>query len=142
MKNAAQHASVTSGIAALLKQTPHMERVLFGSDVPRNISDMGRCEQFYLRPKGLEPEAKWLLFQTKRKKSIISKFIETRDVVEEKILLAQYDEALELLNLFSNTCGLSIWYFEMKLLIYGKIIKILLVKNLLIIIKYWKIIIS
>ena len=69
MKNAAQHASVTSGIAALLKQTPHMERVLFGSDVPRNISDMGRCEQFYLRPKGLEPEAKWLLFQTKRKSS-------------------------------------------------------------------------
>lgn len=119
MKNAAQHASVTSGIAALLKQTPHMERVLFGSDVPRNISDMGRCEQFYLRPKGLEPEAKWLLFQTKRKKYIISKFIETRDVVEEKILLAQYDEALELLNLFSKTCGLSIWYFEMKLLIYG-----------------------
>lgn len=119
MKKADQHASLTAGLSNLLCKMPMMEKILFGSDVPRKIEEMGKCEQFFLRPEKLEPEAKWLLFQIKRKKQLISKFIEVRDRIEPLILLAQYDEALELLNRSSKEIGLSIWYFEMKLLIYG-----------------------
>lgn len=70
-------------------------------------------------PESLFFEVRWVALQVLRKRKEIIKFISYRDQIEKLILLGQTTEALELLEDGKQKLGYSMWYYEMKLSVYG-----------------------
>ena len=91
----------------LIKNLPVIEKMIYGNLFPN----------FY-KPESLDNEIDWLLNLFKNHIDEIRVFISIRDRFEKYFLLGRFDEAMTVLE-ESKALGQSIWYYEMKTLLYS-----------------------
>lgn len=86
---------------------------------PLNVEDLGEGNSYFFKSDNIIGDFNWLYILISKHKKQISYYVEIRNDVEKAILLGYYDDALTLLENLRERVGLSVWYYEMKLLIYS-----------------------
>lgn len=119
LKNSLFVEHAMPAIEVLIKRIPKFEELIFGHSFPEESKDLGLCPSGFYRPKLFFNELRWVSLQVLRNKNKIKSYINYRDQIEHHILLGNYTLALELLENCRKTLGYSIWYYEMKLVVYG-----------------------
>lgn len=119
IKNSPFAEEALSALKPLIKSIPRFDEKIYGHCFPMEEKELGFCPSAFYRPESLINEIKWIAFQILNNKKTIKLFISYRDRIEKSILLGEYTDALELLEKSRKQIGYSIWYYEMKLLIYG-----------------------
>lgn len=105
----------------LIRRIPKFEELIYGHSFPMEEKTLGYCPSGFFRPESLFFEVRWIALQVLRNRKKIVRFISYRDKIEKLILLGQFVDALELLESCKNELGYSMWYYEIKLAIYGLI---------------------
>lgn len=118
MKNSSDRGEVSSVLLQLFRSLPAYERLIYGNVFPRTIDQLGLGTTYFYIPESLENELYWLLIPIRHHKAQILEFIELRDAIYDYIMLGQYDVAIEKLNASVKHLGYSMWFFEMKTIIY------------------------
>lgn len=118
MKNSSDRGEVSSVLLQLFRSLPAYERLIYGNLFPKTIEQLGLGTTHFYRPENLENELYWLLIPIRHHKAQLRKFVSLRDEVANHIIQGDYDRALEELNASVSHLGFSIWYFEMKTIIY------------------------
>lgn len=109
--------SATDEIA--LHQRP-IDRVIWGNAMPASIKTLGNgANCYFFKPISLDYEIGWVMTGLRRYKKQLQEFVQLRDAVERHILLGEYAEAHTLLDESLKKIGYTVWYYEMKLVIYG-----------------------
>ena len=108
---------VSSALSQLLKSNSNFERLVHGYLSPSKIEELGKCNGYYFLPGSLQEEFLWVIMQIKPYKDKISLFNKIRIEVEQKFILGNYEGALDLLEKSVMELGLSVWYFEIKILL-------------------------
>ena len=109
--------SATDEIA--LHQRP-IDRVIWGNAMPASIKTLGNgANCYFFKPISLDNEIGWVITGLRRYKKQLQEFVQFRDAVERHILLGEYAEAHSLLDESLKKIGYTVWYYEMKLVIYG-----------------------
>lgn len=103
----------------LFRVSPHYKELLWGNQFPRSINDLGEGNSYFFKSNSIFADIDWLYVQISKYHAEISKFVTIRDKVEQSILLGHYDAAHALLKDIHNEFGESIWYYEMKMLVYS-----------------------
>lgn len=103
----------------LFKLSPHYEKLLWGNLFPLSVEELGEGNSYFFKSDNIIGDFNWLYIIVSKHKELISYYIEIRNDVEKAILLGHYDIALTLLDNLRNRCGVSVWFYEMKLLIYS-----------------------
>lgn len=119
IKNSPFAEEALSALKPLIKSIPRFDEKIYGHCFPMEEKELGFCPSTFYRPESLINEIKWIAFQILNNKKNIKLFILYRERIEKSILLGEYTDALELLKKSRKQIGYSIWYYEMKLLIYG-----------------------
>ena len=119
MKNQIPPTTLSVALYELFKVSPQYKELLWGHQFPRCVKDLGEGNGFFFKSKGLLNEINWIYIQISRCHKELSTYVEYRNKVEKLILLGYYDEALDCLELITKRLGFSIWYYEMKMLIYS-----------------------
>lgn len=119
IKNSPLAEESLSALAPLIKCIPKFEEKIYGHCFPMTEQDLGFCPSAFYRPESLFNEIRWITFQVLRSKNLIKKYIYYRDSIERSILLGNYADTLNSLEECRQQIGYSIWYYEMKLLVYG-----------------------
>ena len=107
---------LSKSLDEIFKVSPHFKQLVWGNLFPANVSELGEGNSFFFKSENIICDFKWLYLQINKYKSEISEYVKMRDGVEKAILLGYYDEALEKLDVIYKKFGVSIWYYEMKLL--------------------------
>lgn len=110
---------LSKSLDEIFKVSPHFKQLVWGNLFPANVSELGEGNSFFFKSENIICDFNWLYLQINKYKSEISEYVKMRDGVEKAILLGYYDEALEKLDVIYKKFGVSIWYYEMKLLIYN-----------------------
>lgn len=109
--------SATDEIA--LHQRP-IDRVIWGNAMPASIKTLGNgANCYFFKPISLDNEIGWVITGLRRYKKQLQEFVQFRDAVERHILLGEYAEAHSLLDESLKKIGYTVWYYEMKLVVYG-----------------------
>lgn len=119
LKNSPFAEEALQALNPLVQSIPKFEEKIYGHCFPLEENDLGFCPSAFYRPESLFNEIRWITLQIIRQRKLIKKYILYRNVVEKEILLGRYVEALEELEECRKQVGYSIWYYEMKLVIYG-----------------------
>ena len=112
------YSDFSTVLAKLRSFDTNVDYNYFGSQWPISYEELGKCNDNYVIPQSLDNEILWIIYQVKKYKTKLSSFVKKRDMVERLILLAEYDDALSLLEDINVEFGVSIWFLEMKILIY------------------------
>lgn len=119
IKNSPFAEAALPALEELIHRIPKFEKLIYGHSFPMEEKDLGYCPSAFFLPESLFFEVRWVALQVLRKRKEIIKFISYRDQIEKLILLGQTTEALELLEDCKQKLGYSMWYYEMKLSVYG-----------------------
>lgn len=120
LKNKGNHAEVCEAFRTLFRTAPFYERVVWGNSCPDKMADLGNGDNsLFFEPESLEREVSWVVMGLRPFREKLVKFIALRDEVERHILLGNYNDANQLLEESIKQFGYSIWYYEMRLTIYG-----------------------
>lgn len=103
----------------LFKVSPHYEKILWGNLFPLNVENLGEENSYFFKSDNIFGDFNWLYILVSKHKKQISYYVEIRNDVEKAILLGYYDNALALLENLRKRFGVSVWFYEMKLLIYS-----------------------
>lgn len=97
-----------------------IDRVIWGNAMPLSIKSLGNgANCYFFKPESLDNEIHWIITGLRRYKKQIRLFVQMRDAVERHILLGEYDAANEILDESLCKIGYTVWYYEMKFVIYG-----------------------
>lgn len=102
----------------LIKNVPVMEKMVYGNIFPKTVRELGCGVRYFYKPESLDNEIEWLLNLFKNHTEEICGFISIRDRFEKAFLLGRFDNAISILE-ECNTYGVSLWYYEMKTLLYS-----------------------
>jgi hypothetical protein len=102
----------------LIKNLPIMEKMVYGNLFPKTVCDLGCGVRYFYKPESLDNEIDWLLNLFKNHIDEICVFISIRDRFENYFLQGKFDKAMAVLE-EGKTLGQSIWYYEMKTLLYS-----------------------
>lgn len=97
-----------------------MKKIIWGNVLPKTIEELGvggNC--YFFKPESLDNEINWILHELKPYKEQLLYFVQMRDEVERSILVGDYLTAEKYLNSSLKQLGYSVWYYEMKLTIFG-----------------------
>ena len=108
---------LSQSLDKLFRTTPHYKELLWGNLFPKNINTLGEGNSHFFKSESIIGDFNWLYFQISKNYKAIAKYVEYRDKIEKSILMGYYDEALYLLDEIKRQNGVSIWYYETKLLI-------------------------
>lgn len=111
--------SLNQSLDYLFRITPFYKQALWGNIFPRNISELGEGNSFFFKSENIFDDFNWLLYIVGKNNLKIVEYIHERDLIERDILLGYYDDAINRLETIRKKLGVSIWYYEMKLLIYS-----------------------
>lgn len=106
-------------LETLFKVSPHYEKLLWGNLFPLSVEELGEGNSYFFKSSSIIGDFNWLYIQVSNHKKLISYYVEIRNDVEKAILLGNYDKAITLLEELKEKCGVSVWFYEMKLLIYS-----------------------
>lgn len=118
IKNSANYQAISVVSRDLCHLSPYYKRLIYGNLFPKSYNELGVCNPYFIRPESIENEIRWVIHQIQKHGNAILHFSKTRESVETKILLGNYDDALIELQQFQNECGVSIWCIEAHLIIY------------------------
>lgn len=105
-------------VGRMRKRSALFEKYMFGNIFPMEVEELGGFEDFYVRPESIENEISWILLQVRLYKDKIHFFVENKQIFERFFLYGMYDDALSILEDVKKNIGVSIWYYESKLLVY------------------------
>lgn len=116
--------SVTGGILSesldyVIKVSPHYKELLWGNLFPLNVSKLGEGNSYFFKSENIIGDFNWLYILVSKYQKVISEYVVMRDYIEKSILLGCYDDAISKLEDIKRKYGVSIWYYETKLLIYS-----------------------
>ena len=110
---------ITQSLNKLFTTAPHYRELLWGNLFPKDINKLGEGNSYFFKSENIIGDFNWLYIQINKYHNEITRYIEYRDKIEKSILMGYYDEALDLLDEVRKHYGVSIWYYETKLLIYS-----------------------
>lgn len=105
-------------VGRLRKCSPLFGKYMFGNIFPLEVEDLGGFEDFYVRPESIENEIFWISLQVRLYKEKIQFFVQKKQVFEGLFLHGMYDDAMFVLEEIKKEIGVSIWYYESKLLVF------------------------
>lgn len=110
---------ISQSLGTLFKITPHYKELLWGNLFPMSINDLGEGNYFFFKSESIIGDFNWLYIQISKYSKEIADYVEYRDNIEKSILIGYYDDAIQMLDEVRKKYGVSIWYYETKLLIYS-----------------------
>ena len=119
LKNSMYGSELSQAFGQLYRTSYKYERLLWGNLFPQTVSELGEGNSYFFRSESIFADINWVYVQVNKYKKEISDFVVCRDEVEKYILLGYYNEAHASLDKLKSKIGVSIWYYEMKLLIYS-----------------------
>lgn len=120
LKDCGNHDLIHQSLFRISRSMPAIDDVIWGNTLPKDIRELGSGSNCYLfKPESLDNEINWLLLSLRKYKTELQNFVKTRQDVERAILLGQYDDASRMLEKIVKEIGHSVWYYEMKCVIYG-----------------------
>lgn len=120
LKNSNNNLAICRVLPRLFKSVPYMKKIIWGNVLPKTIEELGvggNC--YFFKPESLDNEINWILHELKPYKEQLLYFVQMRDEVERSILVGDYLTAEKYLNSSLKQLGYSVWYYEMKLTIFG-----------------------
>lgn len=96
---------------------PKMKRLIWGDLFPQDLATLGSSNHYYFMATSESSEMEWVMVQMAKNRKQIEQFVSLRDSVYEKILLGDYNRAESALEDVKQELGLSVWYYEMRILI-------------------------
>lgn len=120
LKNCGNPQLIMSATDDIARHQGAIDRVIWGNAMPASIKTLGNgANCYFFKPVSLDYELGWVITGLRRYKEQIREFVQIRDAVERHILLGNYTEAHALLDDSLKKVGYTVWYYEMKLVIYG-----------------------
>ena len=120
LKDCGNQELIYQSLSRISRTMPAIDDVIWGNTLPKNIRQLGSGNNCYLfKPESIDNEINWLLLSLRKYKTELLYFVKSRQEVERAILLGQYDVANRMLEDTIKHIGHSIWYYEMKCVIYG-----------------------
>lgn len=120
LKNCGNPQLIMSFTDDLHKRHSPIDSVIWGNALPMSIKKMGNGDNcYFFKPVSLDNELNWVITGLRRYKKQLQTFVQIRDAVERHILLGKYQEANTLLEESLQKVGYTVWYYEMKFVIYG-----------------------
>lgn len=119
LKYSVSAASMSLAIDKLITSSAHYKELLWGKLFPTDASELGEGNSYFFKSESIIGDINWLYIQISKYREEISFYIQNRDLVEKDILLGYYDDALSRLESIRKKIGVSIWYYEMRMLIYS-----------------------
>lgn len=113
------NSSLNPALDQIFKTIPACKQLLWGNMFPDTIEKLGECNGYFYASENIFADVDWIYKQVADNCVRLKEFIILRDKIEKDILIGNYDTALNELELVRTTCGLSIWYYEQKMLIYN-----------------------
>lgn len=96
---------------------PRLKGLIWGDLFPRDLSNLGTSNHYYFRATSEQSEMEWVLVQLAKNRKKVEQFITLRDAVYHHILLGDYQRAEAVLEDVRQELGLSVWYYEMRILV-------------------------
>ncbi len=120
LKNCGNPQLIMSATDDIAHHQGVIDRVIWGNAMPASIKTLGNgANCYFFKPVSLDNELGWVITGLRRYKKQLHEFVQIRDAVERHILLGNYTEAHAILDESLKKVGYTVWYYEMKLLIYG-----------------------
>ncbi|NLI35243.1 MAG: hypothetical protein GX416_01820 [Bacteroidales bacterium] len=119
MKYCISGSVLSQSLDSLFKTSTYYKDILWGNLFPKTVSELGEGNSYFFKSENILGDFSWLYILVSKNHSAISEYVIFRDQIEKDILLGYYDNALLLLDNIKRKFGFSIWYYEMKLLIYS-----------------------
>lgn len=120
LKNCGNPQLILSATDDIAHHQGAIDRVIWGNAMPASIKTLGNgANCYFFKPVSLDNEIGWIITGLRRYKAQIREFVQIRDAVERHVLLGNYTEAHALLDESLKKVGYTVWYYEMKLVIYG-----------------------
>lgn len=116
-KYSLDYCQLAENLPNIFRIHPRLKRLIWGDMFPQELAELGSSNHYYFRATSEQSEMEWVLVQLAKNRKKIGTFISLRDRVYENILLGDYDRAEAALEDVKVELGLSVWYFEMRILI-------------------------
>ena len=111
--------SLSFALDKLFKVSQNYIKVLWGYLFPEDISKLGESNYHFFQSENFFADLNWLYIQISKNATKLNMYFSLRDDIEKNILIGYYDEALEKLEQVKSRLGVSIWYYEMRMLTYS-----------------------
>lgn len=120
LKNCGNTELIVSSTDRIRHTLPYIDRAIWGNALPDSIRTLGNGDNsFFFKPESLDNEINWVITGLRRYAAQLTDYVKMRSEVERHIMLGNYDDALAILDASLKKIGHTVWYYEMRLLIYG-----------------------
>ena len=116
-KNELDYCQLSENLPIIFSIHPKLKGLIWGELFPHELSNLGTSNHYYFRAQSEQSEMEWVLVQLVKNRKKIESFVTLRDRVYEYILLGDYQRAESALDDIRQDLGLSVWYYEMQILI-------------------------
>ena len=96
---------------------PKLKRLIWGDLFPQDLATLGSSNHYYFQATNELSEMEWIMVQLAKNRKQVELFVSLRDCVYDNILLGDYNRAESALDDVKHAMGLSVWYYEMRILI-------------------------
>lgn len=108
---------LTENLPNIFSIHPKLKWLIWGDLFPQELATLGTSNHYYFRATSEQAEMEWVLVQLTKNRKKIEQFITLRDKVYDNILLGDYTHAEAGLEDVKQELGVSVWYYEMRILI-------------------------
>lgn len=119
MKYSVANSVLLQSLESIFKVSSHYKNLLWGNLFPKNIDELGEGNSYFFRSENILGDFNWLYILVSKHNKDLSEYVLLRDQIEKSVVGGYYDDALLLLDKAKRRFGVSIWYYETKLLIYS-----------------------
>lgn len=88
---------------------------------PSNMYEYAVYGNVFGYSNSIEKEIRWIVYCILENEDVINDFIKTREQYDYQVLLSKYQEALNTVEEFERTYGVSYWTYECKFYLYPKL---------------------
>jgi hypothetical protein len=118
LKNIEDFNEIIQVVSEITQIVPQFEKRCWGNLLPKSIEDLGKEKMYFYKPISLRSEINWTILGIKQHIDVIKDFLSYKKIFEHQVLLGEYHEALETLDLVEKRLGVSIWLYESKFLVF------------------------
>lgn len=119
LKYSVTSASLSQALDRLFQYSKYYKEILWGHLFPEDVCKLGESNYHFFQSENILGDLNWLYIQINKNAKKLSLYFELRDDIERDILIGYYDDALDKLEKIRKRLGVSIWYYEMRMLIYS-----------------------
>lgn len=116
-KNGLDYSQLADNLPNIFSINSRLKGLIWGELFPNDLTKLGTSNHYYFRAADEQKEMEWVLVQIAKNRKKIESFITLRDKMYRYILLGDYTNAEVVLEDVNKDLGLSVWYYEMRILI-------------------------